>query len=184
MTEPNQNTPTPWPYTALDPNEVAERAYRYLSDGGCMYAAVGSVVDTLAEQHGPPHDSFPTAMMTYGRGGMGGYGSICGAVNGAAAVIGIYCPADRQGKLVRTLLRWFAETELPIYSPAGTPEASDTEHETPASIGSSIDCHPSLAAWREAAGERVTAAQRKVRCARLTADAAAKAVELLNAELT
>lgn len=188
MTEANQlpktTTPTPWPYTALDPAEVSQRAYRYLSDGGCMYAAVGSVVHTLAERLGPPHDSFPLEMMTYGRGGMGGFGSICGAINGAAAVIGIYCPADRQGTLVRKLLRWFTETELPIYSPEGTSEGSDTEHETASSVNGTVDCHPSLASWREAVGRRVNREERRVRCARITADAAAKAVELLNAELT
>jgi len=141
-----------------------------------MYAVFAAIVKSTMERVDGSHAAVPIEMMTYGRGGLGGSGGLCGALNGAAAAIGLYCPSHEQGALVRTLVRWFQSESLPVFV---SPD-SDPSHLTPPSVSASSDCHVSLAQWKEAAGGGVTRDQRSERCRRLSADAAAKAVELLN----
>src|SRR3972149_4904875 len=56
----------PWPYKRLDPEAVAERAYKAYSNGGCMYGAFEGIVGELREVVGGPYATFPTAMAKYG----------------------------------------------------------------------------------------------------------------------
>ena len=76
-------------YVSLDPETTARLAYKIYGDGGCMYAIFGSVVPQLADKIGEPYASIPLQMYKYGHGGIGGYGTLCGALNGAAALIGL-----------------------------------------------------------------------------------------------
>ena len=78
-----------WKYSHLDPAVTAELAYKYYTEGSCMYATVKSIISQLAEKIGEPFKSFPIHLFKYGHGGVGGYGSICGALNGSAALIGL-----------------------------------------------------------------------------------------------
>ena len=80
---------TDWKYVRLDPAATGELAYNSYSEGSCMYATVKSIAYQLAEKVGEPYSSFPFHMFKYGHGGVGGYGSVCGTLNGAAAVIGL-----------------------------------------------------------------------------------------------
>lgn len=79
-----------WKYAPLNAEEIADRAYAMYPDGGCMYSMVGSVISALAERFGEPFSQFPYSMMRYGEGGLGKWGSLCGVVNGAAALIGCF----------------------------------------------------------------------------------------------
>mgnify|MGYP005809950885 CR=1 FL=1 len=76
-----------WAYRQLDPVATAELAYQIYDQGSCMYAVFKSIVSQLADQVGEPFTSFPCQMMKYGHGGIGGYGTVCGALNGAAVLV-------------------------------------------------------------------------------------------------
>ena len=54
-----------------------------------MFAAI---ISALAQTRGEPYLSFPLHMMRYGEGGVGLWGSLCGTVNGGAAILGLLVP--------------------------------------------------------------------------------------------
>ncbi|MBN2481016.1 MAG: C-GCAxxG-C-C family protein [Bacteroidales bacterium] len=83
------DTQSNWIYYPLDPALTAELAYKFYDSGSCMYATCSSIISQLADNIGEPYTSFPLHMMKYGHGGIGGFGTICGALNGAAAIIGL-----------------------------------------------------------------------------------------------
>ncbi len=167
--------PVPWTYRELDPERTAERSYRLYPEGSCMYAVFGSIITQLAEQYGEPYSTFPVAMMKYGASGIGGYGSACGALNGAAAAIGLFVgDKDHQESLVEDLFTWYEKTSLPVYSP---PDAKQAIEPTRAE---SVLCHVSTTRWATATGRRIDGKERAERCSRLGADVAGKAVSMLN----
>jgi len=175
----NKSTPG-WNYTQLDEDSIAAEAYRLFADGGCMYGLFGAVVTGLASKLGEPFLSFPLHMMRYGAGGVGGWGSLCGTLNGAAAVIGLVEPAkQRRTQLVGELFSWYETTALPVYTPKG----HDNSPALARSVSQSVLCHVSVHRWCEAADSEVESDQMKERCRRLTADVAAKTVNLLNRSL-
>jgi hypothetical protein len=172
-------SPAEWNYVALDPAVVAEEAYRKYPDGGCMFGVFASVMATIAKIQPEPFGSFPCHMMRYGAGGVSHWGSICGACNGGAALIGLFeRDKKRSENLVAELLAWYEKTELPCYRPKTADDASFTK-----SVSGSILCHASVSRWCKESGSAVDGPERKERCRRLTADVAAKVVELLNANL-
>jgi len=185
-----QPEPSDWKYVRLDRALVAEKAYEMFPEGGCMYGLVGSIVTTLGDMVGEPYRSFPFAMMRYGFGGTGAWGTLCGALNGAAAIIGLlhqeeFVPWIKDGqeskgaRLIGRLFSWYETAELPKYRPTG---ASDIE-EMPSSVAESVLCHVSLSKWSQASTHDVYSAQKVERCRRLTADVTIRTVELLNREL-
>ena len=99
-----------WTYRPLDPSVVAQRAYDMYPQGSCMYAVFGSVITQLAEDVGGPFATFPLGMMRYGTTGVGGWGSLCGVVNGCAALIGLFYPEQTDGRrdeLISDLCLWY-----------------------------------------------------------------------------
>lgn len=179
-----------WVYVQLDPAVVAKKAYDMFPQGGCMYALTGSIIRTLGDMRGEPFRSFPFAMMRYGLGGAGGWGSLCGALNGAAAIIGMFHQKEAglwlkrgeesQGaQLIGEVFSWYERTRLPRYQPTGAARPA----EMPSSVAESVLCHVSLSNWSEVSGHKPIGPQRMERCRRLTADVAIKTVELLNREL-
>jgi hypothetical protein len=170
-----------WDYTPLDPQLVAETAYRIYPEGGCMFALVGSIVQALAAEVGGPYRSFPLDMMRYGSGGIGHWGSVCGIVNGSSAIIGLIHSepdATLREKLIREFCVWYESESLPHYEPLN----ADGSYVTEPSVSGSVLCHISVAHWCEATGREAFSAEKKERCRRLTADGACKVVELLNRE--
>lgn len=172
-----------WEYSLLDPGTVAQRAYRMYADGSCMYAVFGSIVTSLADRVGEPFASFPIGMMRYGHGGVGGWGSLCGAVNGGAAIFGLFYPEKdkkfRDG-LVEELFAWYEQTELPCYRP----EDAEPGEEAVRTVAGSVLCHRSVGHWACAAAADAYCEERTERCRRLSADVAAKTVEILNRLIT
>jgi hypothetical protein len=137
------------------------------------------VIGALANQAGEPFRSFPIEMMRYGAGGVGGWGSVCGIVNGASALIGLFHQeASREAReaMIAEFCLWYESTALPAYEPA---EPQQAEHVDP-SVAGSVLCHISTAKWCEATGYEAFSVEKKERCMRLTADGAAKIVEILN----
>jgi len=174
--------PAEWTYVELDPDGIAAVAYDMYPQGSCMYALVGSIVGALAEKLGEPFRSFPLAMMRYGHGGVGGWGSICGAANGAAAVIGLLFPEEektRRDRMIAEVFSWYENTALPRYQPA----APAKDLQILPSRADSLLCHLSVGRWCETSGLDAFCEERKERCRRLTADVAEKTVEVLNREL-
>jgi len=177
-TETRERTDAPWPYEWLDPEVTAERAYQDCKKGHCMYGVFAPVVSQLAERHGEPYRSFPLGMMRYGHGGAGGSGSLCGAVNGSAALIGLFAKKEEQmNELVEEVFLWYERAELPAFKP----ENPILDILVQKSASTSILCHVSLTRWCRDSGHKTFTKQQKERCRRVTADTAKKTVEILNA---
>ncbi len=167
----------PWAYEKLDAGATSERAYESFTKGHCMYGVFESIIGQLGEKLGEPYKSFPVDMMDYGMGGVMGWGTLCGALNGAAAVISLFVGDLRQrGMLTNDLFGWYEQTALPIYIPQKTNAAV----EVPRSAAGSELCHISVARWCEKAGLNFDSPVRAERCKRLAADTAGKTVEILN----
>ncbi|MFW5774489.1 MAG: C-GCAxxG-C-C family (seleno)protein [Tangfeifania sp.] len=166
-----------WEYFHLDPAGTAQLAYDRYSEGSCMYATVISVVSQLADKFGEPFTSFPVQMFKYGHGGIGGFGSVCGALNGAAALIGLFITDKNvQDKMIADLFQWYESELLPNFSPANPVFNYDPEK----SVSNSVLCHASNTTWYKASGFTVGSDERKERCRRLTGDVAQKVTASLN----
>jgi hypothetical protein len=166
-----------WMYTTLDPVETAESAYRHYAGGGCMYATFKSIISQLADKFGEPFTSFPCHMMKYGHGGIGGFGTTCGSLNGAAALIGLLISENKiQDSLITGIFRWYEKSKLPEFKPT-TPTFDFT---SPKSVSNSTLCHASTTNWGKTTGYKVTSEERKERCRRLTSDVAARTTVVLN----
>lgn len=164
-------------YVPLDPKKTAEKAYQNYPKGSCMYGVFSSVVEQLAEKLGEPFSSFPIQMMKYGHGGVNGYGTICGTLNGASALFGLLINDKKAiDALALELFRMYEETPLPKYNP--TEPAMD--YTPPTSESKSVLCHASTTRWCKKAEHTIGSKERKERCRRLTADIAAQTVTMLN----
>jgi len=166
-----------WKYMPLDPAVTAERAYNDYSKGSCMYGVFNSIISQLAEQLGEPFVSFPTHMMKYGHGGVNGSGTICGTLNGAAALIGLLVEGKEvQDALVAELFRIYEDTPFPTFKPL----KPALDFKLPTSLAKSVLCHASTTRWAKKAGYTISSKERKERCRRLTAEIAAHTVTILN----
>lgn len=166
-----------WKYHSLDPDETAELAYKFYSGGGCMYATVKSVIAQLAEKVGAPYTSFPFQMFGYGHGGIGGYGTVCGALNGAAALIGLLVSEKSiKDSMIADIFQWYEKTPIPEFKPKDPNFAGSL----PSSVSNSVLCHASNTNWCNQSGFPIGSNERKERCRRLTSDVAKKVTVSLN----
>jgi len=165
----------PWPYVELDLDAVAQRGYDGYYEHHCAYGAFEAIVGELRERIGSPFTLMPTELMVYGAGGVAGWGSLCGGLNGACAAITLV--AQDYKPLVHELTGWYTETPIPPYKPANPKVEIPGE---PTSISGSTLCHVSVTNWCKASGFASGSKERSERCARLTGQVAAKAAELLN----
>jgi hypothetical protein len=173
----HKNPQSDWMYNPLDPDETAEIAYRNYQKGSCMYATFTSVVSQLADKLGEPYASFPIHMMKYGHGGIGGFGTVCGALNGTAALIGLLIAGKKmQDSLITGLFRWYERSKLPAFRP----QVPILDFTPSASYSNSTLCHASTTNWGKAAGYAVNSDERIERCRRLTGDVAARITLVLN----
>jgi hypothetical protein len=183
--------PLPWaayyPKNGLDQEAVREAAYcLYYKEGGCGHGSAQAIIDTLGdalEADGAavnPWRLLPRGLCSYGAGGVVGWGTICGALNGAIAVMDILGVHNQLGN---ALIDYFCTAELPTdaldgYSPPdGIPVPLPS---TATSVSHSPLCHNSVSTWAAVAGVPVADPSKKDRCAKLVGDIVAKAVELMN----
>ena len=134
----------------LDAAVVADKAYRIFPEGACMYATFASIVSSLGELVGEPYRSFPVDMMRYGEGGISGWGSVCGALNGAAAVIGLIYPGkdgSRRAELIAELFSWYEQAQLPKFRPPQTAVSLEIPSSVAKSVSNSVLCHVSVSRW-------------------------------------
>ena len=165
---------TPWPYVKLDPDAVAERAYKGFLDGHCMYGSFVGIIGELAEKKGAPYSNFPFAMMKIGAGGMADWASLCGALNGSALAVSLLSSDPKP--IVDELFNWYQSEALPDYRPRQKPRVEITTK----SVAHSVLCHASVSRWCEKANVKSFSLDRDERCAWLTASCAKKTVLLLN----
>ena len=178
-----------WPYAALDPEVVRIKGHDTFWGGyACSSGAFDGMISALQEAMGAPYNDFPTKMLIFGHGGGAGWGTICGALNGAAAAIALVTEKAVSDVLVNELIGWYTLEKFPSELKKSNTYASEhtyvnNTHDMVLEQGicGSPLCHVSVTHWCGIAELPVGSNERKERCARLTGDVAAKAVELLNA---
>jgi hypothetical protein len=172
--KPGEAHKLPWPYKPLDPDVTAQRAFDGYNKHHCMYGAFEAVVAPIAEQLGSPYKDFPFDMFTYGAGGINGWATVCGALNGAAAAFQLF--SAKPEPLIDTLFAWYESEPLPNFYPKGAkfPEVR--------SVAKLPLCHQSIAEWCKVSNKKAYSDQRKERCGTITASVARQAVILLNAQ--
>lgn len=141
-----------------------------------MYGVFKAVVTALQDEVGFPFTMVPVDMARYGEGGVVGWSSLCGALNGACAVITMVADEKTYPKLVDEIVAWYTQNPFPAYKPPKPKVAK----ELVASVANSTLCHASVTNWCKASGYGAKSPERSERCARLTADVAGQVVELLN----
>lgn len=177
----------PLPWATLDPEVVRLKAHHlYYADKDCCAGCFGAFTEALTEKMPDPWANIPMEIMLYGRGGGNGWGTLCGAVNGAAAIISLVATKADSGKLINEIWGWASATALP--TDAANQAALDGKYQDkkfngtlPQNIAGSVICHASVSQWCNLAKKKVSDTERKERCARLTGDLAAKTAEILNA---
>ena len=169
----------PWAYAKLDGEVVAERAYAGYWKGACCYGTFESVVGLLGDQKGAPYSTFPSEMMKVGEGGLNGWASLCGALNGAAMAAALLLTEEQRKVVVDELYTWYEQTELPGW----TPKVSKNPSKDVANKAGSVLCHVSVGKWCSKANVKAFSKERSERCGRVTAAVAKKLVELMNAQV-
>ncbi len=172
-----------WKAHKLDPKECAQVAYEgYWHKGfGCGFGAFYSIVGLMGEKYGAPYNQFPFAMLEANKGGISDWGTICGALYGAAASFSLFWGRKEVHPMVNELFRWYEVTKLPIYNPGDA--AQGYKGDMPMSASDSVLCHISVSKWCYENKVEADSKQRSERCGRLTADAAFKAAEIINAKI-
>lgn len=174
LDEKGQVVHQPLPYVPLDPKAVAERAYHNYYKGDCMYGAFTSIVEGLAEKVGEPYTSFPTTVTRYGAGGVLGWATLCGALNGAA--MAVYLVSKEPMPAIDEIYNYAQAVPLPEYVP------EKAKFKITPSVSHSTLCHVSVSKWCDASGKKAFSPERADRCAQLVASVAKKTVEVLNAQ--
>ena len=148
---------------------------------GCGYGAFYSIVGVMGEKYGAPYNTFPFTIMEMFKGGMADWGTICGALAGAAAAFFAFYPRKDANPMVAELFRWYEKTAFPIYDPGMA--AQGVKGALPTSVANSVLCHVSVSRWSYETKLAANSKERSERCGRITADVCAKAIEILNAKI-
>jgi len=179
-----------FPLAEIDPDEARLRGHAGYYVGGCAYGAFYSLLSLLREKVGGPYNQIPFRTLKYGEGGLAGWGTICGALNGSAAIITLAAPNADYGKIINELMGWYTVTPFPseasnkLAAAGGFIQTAKKDYPRAIlaqSVSGSPLCHASVSKWCDTAKMKSSSAERKERCARLTADVASRAAELLNA---
>ncbi|HEY5548190.1 MAG TPA: hypothetical protein VIL17_01185 [Coriobacteriia bacterium] len=184
----------PWSYTALDADKVARSAYETYYASGCMEATWWPIVKALADSDLPDAattwGTLPKNMMKFGGGGVAGWGTLCGTLNGSCAII---AAVGGPTKISDEAMQYYAETPLPTngvdrsmraggWTPAGPNVPVDGPLvNVPTSTANSQLCHASLSQWTMTTGSADGTRQQKDRCGKACYDMVFKTVTMLNA---
>jgi len=169
----------PWDYRTLDIKTTQERAYNAHFKSGCMYGVFEAIVGQVAEKLGKPYTDFPFQLSSYGGGGVAGWGTLCGACNGAAMAISMFFQDKTRNAIINEIFTWYETTALPIFIP-GKPVKVAVDYKMPTSTANSTLCHLSINRWVNASKLEAFSPERGERCARLVSDTAGFAADLLN----
>lgn len=182
--DPNTTCTIPegaWPYAQLDVEKAKVLGYEGYGKDRCAYGAFYSIISQLQEKVGYPYTMVPTRVLQWGATGGAGWGVLCGALTGACTAINYVVGPKRSDveKVVSELFGWYTGFEFPQYVPPLS-EKIKVNGALPKSVSGSVLCHASVGNWCEVSKYRAESPERSERCARVTADVAAKTVELLN----
>ena len=161
----------PYPYVELDPAYVEKLAYDGYFENGCCYGVAKAILIALREKVGYPYTVIPEEMFANGKEGYT-CGTLCGALGGAAGVIGLCCAPDDARAITKELFAWYTSTPLPIYQPEG-----DAPVQT---ISTTVNCVDSVSNFMTEADVERADPIRKRRCGGVSGDVARKTAELLN----
>ncbi len=180
----------PWPYKQLDVEHVRilghDLFYDSANGGGCGYGAFGAIVQALKEAVGDPYTSIPLQLMYFGHGGGAeAEQTLCGAPNGASAVISLVCDKPTTDTLVSELIGWYTQTKLPTdisnyYAMEKKYGVNKISAPLAQNASGSPLCHVSVSLWSAASGFAVGDPNRAERCVRLVGDTASYAAQILN----
>ncbi|MCK9240467.1 C-GCAxxG-C-C family protein [Desulfocurvus sp.] len=172
-----------WTAHSLDADECEPYAYAgYWNQGyGCCYGTFYSIVGVMGLKHGAPYNQFPFHIMEVGKSGISDWGTICGALLGAASAMALFWGRKERDPMVTDLFRWYEQTAFPLYDPGQ--DAQGVQGEIPGHACGSVLCHVSVSSWSFATGIPAASKTRSERCARITADVARKAIEIMNAKI-
>ncbi len=201
----------PWPYPSdpaeqPDPEAVARGAFDIYFKSGCAEAVWGGCVAALAAiTPSGTWDTLPTNIFRYGGGGVAGWGTLCGTLNGAAAFIsmavgqnladdGVTKTWAHRNNLINGVFQYYAETPLPTNDaykstqgalglPAWTPapvNGYSVIENAPTSTANSPLCHSSLVQWTMTTGAADGSPLQRDRCGKACFDVTHKTIELLN----
>jgi hypothetical protein len=140
----------------------------------------------VSELNSQATNKLPEEMNAYGRGGVAEFGHICGALNGASAVINLIAGktpikdktnTENLHKIIKQLMLWYEQEYHPTYVPTFPPKLDYTP---PPIVPHSALCHIFVSKWCKLTGYTVSSPQRGECCARLAAEVAKRATELLN----
>lgn len=172
MAESQPEAPAhPFPYAELDLDEVERIAYEGYFENGCCYGVAKGLLAELCKKVGFPYTMIPPEMFANGKEGYTA-GTLCGALGGAAGVIGLCCAPDDARAITKELFAWYTSTPLPIYQPEG-----DAPVQT---ISATVNCVDSVSNFMTAANVERADPIRKRRCGGVSGDVARKTAELLN----
>lgn len=186
-------TTLPYPeWTTLDPATVKQNAaYTYFKQGGCMIGAAEGIIKALREAFpSSAWATFPVDVFKFGAGGAMSWGTVCGALNGAAAIIQLAVGPANSGKLIDNLFGWYQQQNFPSNDlDSWIQNHSDTavkgkwaDYSSVAGVKTVCNsplCHASVSTWCDSANKGANSDAKKVRCAKLTADVAAYTVSLI-----
>lgn len=181
-------TELPWPYEKLDVERTRKLGHLgYCKGLHCASGAFYAIVGQLQEKVGHPWTQVPIKMYHYGAGGVAGWTTLCGALNGSAGAINLATGEDKM-PLVNELMGWYTVTPFPsdesnryAKDHAFLVEEYKSDEVLVQTVSGSPLCHVSVTNWCEKSGYASGSSERSERCARLTGDVAARAVEMLNA---
>ena len=172
MAESQPEAPAhPFPYAELDLDEVEKLAYEGYFENGCCYGVAKGLLTELSKKVGFPYTMIPPEMFANGKEGYTA-GTLCGALGGAAGIIGLCCAPDDARAITKELFAWYTSTPLPIYQPEG-----DAPVQT---ISTTVNCVDSVSNFMTEAEVERADPIRKRRCGGVSGDVARKTAELLN----
>lgn len=187
----------PWPYpTTIEaqpvPERLARRAYELYWQSGCCEASWWPFVEALSAEHPDTWGTLPRNLFRFGGGGVAGWGTICGVLNAAAALVGVTVGTSaHRANLTDAVMQYYANTALPTKSAwksyrgslgLGDPwdPAVKPLRNVPTSTSHSPLCLPSLAQWTMTSGANDDTPRQRDRCAKACFDVTRKVAELLN----
>lgn len=161
----------PFPYAELDLDKVEQLAYEGYFENGCCYGVAKGLLAELCDKVGFPYTMIPPEMFANGKEGYTA-GSLCGALGGAAGIIGLCCAPDDARAITKELFAWYISTPLPIYQPEGAAPVQ--------TVSSTVNCVDSVSEFMTEANVERADPIRKRRCGGVSGDVARKTAELLN----
>ena len=186
--------PFPWSYTTLDAEKLARRAYEVYYSSACGEATWWPIVEALAASSladaATTWGTVPKDMMKFMGGGVAGWGTLCGTLNGSCAII---AAVGAPGKISDEAMLYYAETPIPTkgtdasmrkgdWTPAGLKVPADGPLlNVPTSTAHSQLCHASLSQWTLTTGAGEGTREQKDRCGKACYDMVFKTVTMLNA---